>query len=546
MGRSKGKGAAKNSKVASVTGSENSGEGFVRLYQLCFVFVVMASPLSAQVADIRFGNLHAHTSYSDGLGKPAEAYAMACDAGLDFFAITEHNHAAGDGKGERKDDIIIATSPQLYRGDPEALVEAANTHNAPGHCVTIYGQEFSTISKGNHVNVFDVENVIDVENGRFDLLLDWLEDNPDGGGAEPLLQFNHPNSGKKAVIDYGRDDFGGTDELAWQQAMSPHVSLIEVFNAPALRDGQGQRTHDRSFIYRLYLNLGFHVAPSVGHDNHFRNWGISTDARVAVITSDFTRRGIIAALRRRHAYASEDRNLRVIFRAGDALQGDIVDPPSLDEELPLTVQIVDDDEPGAVYRVDVYKDVAGGKPASNPVESFELSGNQATPVALEGIRFEAPGEYVLLRITQFGDELEGDDEHPIDDQVWTAPIWFETEHFHEEAENLPRIRMTALLPNPTGDDLSGERITFRNFGSETIELTGWQVRDLAGNIWALDGLLQLAADEAKSLLREGQPMALNNGGDRVELVAPDGVVVQVFSYDQSAEGVELSVPDAGG
>lgn len=204
--------------------------------------VTLSSPLSAQLSDIRFGNLHAHTSYSDGLGTPAEAYTMACNAGLDFFAITEHNHEQGDGKGERRDGIVIATAPELYAGSPSALVETANALDRPGECVTIYGQEFSTISSGNHVNVFDVDEVIGIENGRFDLLLAWLDANPDGGGIAPLLQFNHPNSGKKAVIDYGRDDFSEGSELAWQQAMVPRTSLIEVFNAPALRDGERQRT----------------------------------------------------------------------------------------------------------------------------------------------------------------------------------------------------------------------------------------------------------------------------------------------------------------
>lgn len=72
-----------------------------------------ASAAQAQVENVRFGNLHSHSSYSDGLGEPAEAYEMACDAGLDFFAVTEHNHAAGDGKGERRDGLMIATEPQL-------------------------------------------------------------------------------------------------------------------------------------------------------------------------------------------------------------------------------------------------------------------------------------------------------------------------------------------------------------------------------------------------------------------------------------------------
>ena len=62
--------------------------------------IALAAPAAAQTSDVRFGNLHAHTSYSDGLGEPEEAFRMACEVGLDFFAITEHNHEDGDGKGE--------------------------------------------------------------------------------------------------------------------------------------------------------------------------------------------------------------------------------------------------------------------------------------------------------------------------------------------------------------------------------------------------------------------------------------------------------------
>lgn len=154
----------------------------ISIIALMFSLAVNAN---AQTADVRFGNLHAHTSYSDGLGEPRDAFKMACDAGLDFFAITEHNHDAGDGKGERHDGRMIATRPDLYRGTPEALVEVANELNHPGDCVTIYGQEFSTISQGNHVNVFDVDDVIPVENGRFDLLLEWVRNHPDHGGSPP-------------------------------------------------------------------------------------------------------------------------------------------------------------------------------------------------------------------------------------------------------------------------------------------------------------------------------------------------------------------------
>lgn len=488
--------------------------------------------VAAQVEQVRFGNLHAHTSYSDGLGKPQDAYKMACDAGLDFYAVTEHNHAAGDGKGVRKDGLMIATKPDLYRSTSTSLIESANRLNKPGQCITLYGQEFSTISSGNHINVFDVGSVINTPNGDFAKLLDWTAANRDGQGNVAVMQFNHPAGGQRAKKDYGRDDFGG-DEKMWIQSMAPHVSLIETLNAPALKDGRDQRTHAREGLYFRYLNLGFHLAPSVGHDSHFKNWGVATDARVAVITDDFTRAGILAALRARHAYASEDKNLRVVFRSGTALQGDVTDPPALGAELDLNVQIVDDDEPDAAYRIDVFKDIAGDKPASSPVETYEVTGNQVTPLVLEGIRLDAFGEYVLLRITQFGRE---DDEHAEDDVMWTAPIWFEPTAFHHRHDVLPALRIVSLIPDPVGDDFSSEQITFRNVGIADINLAGWRVRDLAGNVWELDGLASIATNADKQLLRNGAPMSLNNGGDEIELVAPDGTVVQSVTYSQVSTG----------
>jgi predicted metal-dependent phosphoesterase TrpH len=68
---------------------------------------------------VYFGNLHSHTSYSDGSGTPSEAYKYARDtAKLDFLAITEHNHISAESgaKADRKDGILIAKTHSLYEG----------------------------------------------------------------------------------------------------------------------------------------------------------------------------------------------------------------------------------------------------------------------------------------------------------------------------------------------------------------------------------------------------------------------------------------------
>jgi len=88
-----------------------------------------------------FGNLHAHTSYSDGSGTPKQAFTYARQTGnLDFMAVTEHNHAAaGPTSGDRADGILIATDSTLY----PKLIDDANAANQDNKFVAIYGQEFS-------------------------------------------------------------------------------------------------------------------------------------------------------------------------------------------------------------------------------------------------------------------------------------------------------------------------------------------------------------------------------------------------------------------
>ncbi len=106
-----------------------------------------------------------------------------------------------------------------------------------------------------------------------------------------------------------------------------------------------------------------------------------------------------------------------------------------------------------------------------------------------------------------------------------------------------QLRIASVLPNPPGNDDENEEVTIRNEGRMSINLAGWRLRDLADNLWSLDRAGRLAAGQQIVLRRLRQPLSLNNGGDRVELLNPAGAVVDSLEYGPVGEGeVVLAQP----
>jgi trimeric autotransporter adhesin len=289
------------------------------------VAAVWTAKLDAQEPDyeIYFGNLHSHTSYSDGTGVPEDAYLHARDvAGLDFLAVTEHNHSrAGTGR--------IAREPELYNGArPDSLIQTALRYTQDGVFVALYGQEFSSISSGNHANILEAGEIINetaVRNGHWDdLLQTWLPAHPDSQGLAPIVLLNHPaTSGSRNDVEYGRDDFPNLD--SWLTAHAANTRLINLINGPSHRNGDPPGRPSES-EFRRYLNEGLRVGPTADQDNHQPNWGSAAETRTAVLATSLTRADILDALRDRRVYATQDRNLELYASiAGHIIGSEISD-----------------------------------------------------------------------------------------------------------------------------------------------------------------------------------------------------------------------------
>jgi hypothetical protein len=253
-----------------------------------------------------------------------------------------------------------------------------------------------------------------------------------------LLLLNHPNtSGSPNDKEYGIDDFDTFDQ--WREKLDPHAQLINIVNGPSHGGDNPGPPSENEFL--RYLNLGLHVAPTADQDNHRKNWGSAAETRTAVVAPELTKAALLSAMRSRHVYATEDRNLEIGFTVngqplGTVLSGNQV--PSQGSTLSLELSITDADEPNALYTVDVFGDEVGGSAEADVIAQFDLEGNGT--FSLDGITYSGGNEYFFLKITQT------DDDGILRDSAWLAPVWFEPETTVTTGPSLTLGRWPRQLP----------------------------------------------------------------------------------------------------
>ncbi len=330
-------------------------------------------------------------------GTPDDAFRYAREkGGLDFLALTIHDHMALPGE---------------YAAIREAAAEA--NRRSGGRFCALFGQEWSTISTGNHVNILGATELCDAPKGRYDLLYGrWL-----GARAEaPVVILNHPFRArgeldrKLLATEYGLDDFDGAPD-ALARAANPHVRLIEVVTGPAFgRLETRRRWRGDPDGYFRQLNRGLRVGPCAGSDNHYQNWGASSPARTGVWASGLAPEEILGALRERRTFATEDENLSLWLEVEGAAMGTALRTSARRVRASLTVKDADEEDARCQIRWLVDPDGVGGEEAAVVREAEGAGGEVHADLDLP----EAPS-YLLVHVLELGDE----------DSAWTAPVWID-------------------------------------------------------------------------------------------------------------------------
>lgn len=116
-----------------------------------------------------------------------------------------------------------------------------------------------------------------------------------------------------------------------------------------------------------------------------------------------------------------------------------------------------------------------------------------------------------------------------------------------------QIIISEFLPNPEGSDTgndnsnSGEWIELYNKGEEEVNLEGWQLDDEeeGSNPYTIKNKT-IKAKEYLVFYRSETKIALNNNGDEVRLIHPDGKITSKVSYNESAkENVAYALDENG-
>lgn len=286
---------------------------------------------AAPASNYYFGTLHSHSDYSDGNQDnpgftPTDNYNYAMSSQcMDFLGISEHNHfSTVNNPGNQ-----IAN---YHSGSAQA--NAFTTANP--NFLALYGMEWGVISGGGHVLIYGdgMDNLWGWESGsgvwgatnNYDVFVpksDYIGANGlfktvnDNSATNTFASLAHPNS----------TDYGNIAGIAYNAAADSAIAATAVENGPSTSSNTTYSNPASSMNYLSYyqrlLAKGYHLGPTIDHDNHRTTFGRTTYSRTAIVSPVLTKTEIVRSIRNMNFYATQDCDTRVDFTVNTMPMGSI-------------------------------------------------------------------------------------------------------------------------------------------------------------------------------------------------------------------------------
>ncbi|MBQ7147326.1 MAG: CehA/McbA family metallohydrolase [Pseudobutyrivibrio sp.] len=337
--------------------------------------------------NIYFGQIHAHTSISDGAGTLEEALKHATNVdNLDYIVITDHSNSI-DNYNESK----ITENVDKAETDEWTYAHNLVKQYSTDKFTCAYGYEMTWSNGLGHINTYNTPGFQSRTQSAYSTYATALQNYYEALRSVPdsISQFNHPGT-----------TFGDFQDFAYySEENDALITMIEV--------GNGEGTIGSSGYFPSYeyytraLDKGWHVAPTNNQDNHKGKWGDANTARTVMLADTNDENAIYDAMRNYRIYATEDNDLSIYYTLDNYIMGSILEKDEVGDTVELKADIKDPTD-SKIGRVEVI--VNGGQ--SIAVENVAKS--EAT------VTFEVPSSYsyYYLKITEDDGDI-----------AVTAPVW---------------------------------------------------------------------------------------------------------------------------
>lgn len=394
-----------------------------------------------------FGNLHAHTAFSDGnkdslasgMTSPAAAYSYAKASGdFDFLGISEHNHYSA------------LRNPGFKRHRYAAGISMANAANEEGTFLTLYGMEYGVSSAYHgHVLIYGMDSLIGWENSvpgvqgnnydiynaksDYDGLFRKIKNRP-----QAFAYLAHP-----WFSDYSPDgtSSGGLGNAPYNAAYDSAIVGMPLRNGLAtssLTTYNDYSTGNYFDYYRKLLAIGYHLGIGYDHDTHYSNFGRSNGGRLVLIAPSLTRSNLMQAMQKMRFYGSDDSNAKVEFSINGQQMGSV-----LSGNGPVVLSVVHNDPDGELAdSIRIWKGYNNNTFGTWSWVVHNVLQNNTASFTDNNLQ---PGkEYHYFA------ELRQTDGH----WIVTSPVWYTRTGTGTDMEELQSPVALTLFPNPAQDHLS--------------------------------------------------------------------------------------------
>ena len=336
---------------------------------------------------IWWGDLHGHSSLSDGSGSPEAWFDYARHvAALDLAALTDHDHWGL---------LFLDEHPEIW----QRLVGAARAADEPGRFLALPGYEWTSWIVGHrHVLHFgDEAPLLSSMDERYDTQEELRE------ALRPLrsLSIPHHPAGGPMATDWRTAPDAQVEPVV--EICSAHGSS-EALDSPRVLHSPRPKHFARDALLRGY-KLGF-IGSGDGHDGHaglaWKGPHYPTGGLVAVLSEELTRDAVLDAFQRRRVYATSGPRILLRFALGRARMGETLAAADAQADTPLFLQVI------AASPLETIEVIAGDEIVALPCR------NELEYSASASLGPLSPGEFVYVRVIQ----LDGG-------MAWSSPIFVE-------------------------------------------------------------------------------------------------------------------------